>query len=221
MSMTLSCIEEEGPRERCARLGVELLSDADLLGLLLGVKPDGGLVDRLVGVYPTLPELAQATPDELARVRGIGSARAALLCAAISLGRRVDHAALCRGEPITHAGQVYRHFHARLGTLRQERFYVLLLDGKGRLLRELRVSEGTLTASLVHPREVFRVALREAAASVVLVHNHPSGDPTPSAEDEALTRRLRAAGDLLGVAVLDHVVLGRGRWLSFAETGRM
>ena len=219
--MTISCIEDEGPRERFARVGVELLSDADLLGLVLGAKPDGILVGRLVREYPTLTGLAQATADELASIPGIGSVRAAGLCAAIALGRRVDHASLRRGEAITHVGQVYHHFHARLGQLRQERFYVLLLDGKGRLLRELRVSEGTLTASLVHPREVFRIALREAAASLVLVHNHPSGDPSPSAEDEALTRRLRAAGDLLGVAVLDHVVLGRGRWLSFAETGRM
>ncbi|MEO1960586.1 MAG: JAB domain-containing protein, partial [Paracoccus sp. (in: a-proteobacteria)] len=105
--------------------------------------------------------------------------------------------------------------------LNQERFYVLLLDGKGRLRGEVRVSEGSLTASLVHPRGVFRRALRESAASLILVHNHPRGDPTPSAEDEALTRRLRAAGDLLGVKVVDHVVIGRRRWLSFLETGRL
>ena len=89
------------------------------------------------------------------------------------------------------------------------------------MAREVRISEGILTASLVHPREVFRCAIREAAASIILVHNHPSGDPTPSPEDEALTSRLRAAGCLLGIGVLDHVVIGLGRWLSFAETGRL
>lgn len=226
LRMTTSFVlADERPRERLERTGVEGLTDADLLALLLrsGYRNTSAraLAERLRARYPTLGELAEASPAELAQVPGIGRARAASICAAIALGRRADHPLVPLGVPITGAEQVYRHFHARLASLRQERFYVLLLDGKARLLREVRVSEGTLTASLVHPREVFRQALREAAASVLLVHNHPSGDPTPSPEDEALTRRLRAAGDLLGVRVVDHVVVGRSRWLSFVETGRL
>lgn len=216
---------DDRPRERLERVGVENLSDVDLLSLLLrsGHRQASArvLAERLGHRYPTLASLAEASPAELVRISGIGRAQAASICAAIALGRRADALRLAPGEPITEAGQVYRHFHDRLAHLKQERFYVLLLDGKGRLMRDLRVSEGTLTASLVHPREVFRYALREAAASLILVHNHPSGDPTPSAEDEALTRRLRAAGELLGLKVLDHVVVGRGRWLSFVETGRL
>lgn len=216
---------EERPRERLERVGVESLSDVDLLALLLrtGYRDTSArvLAERLRRRYPTLGSLADASPAELAQITGIGRARAASICAAIALGRRADHPSLPPGEPITDSGRVYRHFHARLAGLKQERFYILLLDGKGRMMREIRVSEGTLTASLVHPREVFRYALREAAASLILVHNHPSGDPTPSGEDEALTRRLRAAGELLGVKILDHVVIGRGRWLSFVETGRL
>lgn len=216
---------DDRPRERLERAGVEVLSDGELIALLLRSGDRNAtaraLAERVRGRYPTLAALAEASPAELAQIPGIGRARAASICAAIALGRRADHPPLAAGTPITDSSQVYRHFHARLSGLKQERFYILLLDGKGRLMRELRVSEGTLTASLVHPREVFRYAVREAAASVLLAHNHPSGDPSPSAEDEALTRRLRAAGELLGVKVLDHVVLGRGRWLSFVETGRM
>ena len=96
-----------------------------------------------------------------------------------------------------------------------------MLDGKGRLMREVRISEGTLTASLVHPREVFRCAIREAAAALILVHNHPSGDPEPSPEDTTLTGRLRAAGELLGIRILDHVVVGQRSWASFAERGML
>lgn len=223
--MTTEPLFEKLPRERLECSGAETLSDVELLALLLR---SGGrntsarvLAERVRARYPTLDALGDASPTELARIDGIGRARAASLCAAIALGRRADHPPLARGEPITDSSRVYRHFHARLSALKQERFYILMLDGKGRLMREIRVSEGTLTASLVHPREVFRYALREAAASVLLAHNHPSGDPTPSPEDEALTRRLRAAGELLGVRVIDHVVIGRGRWISFAETGRL
>ncbi|MBM4268749.1 MAG: DNA repair protein RadC [Deltaproteobacteria bacterium] len=223
--MRSDLVREDWPRERLERGGVEALSDLDLLALLLRSAGRGtsalDLAARLRRRYPTLAALADARPDEIAQTDGVGLAQASAICAAIALGRRADHPALERGAPITAAGDVYRHFHPRLAGLRQERFYVLLLDGKGRLQSEVRVSEGTLTASLVHPREVFRFALREAAASLILAHNHPSGDPTPSPEDESLTRRLCSAGELLGVRILDHVVIGSSTWLSFAETGRL
>jgi DNA repair protein RadC len=114
---------------------------------------------------------------------------------------------------------VFRHFHARVRQARHERFFVLLLDGRHRMVREVVISQGTLTASLVHPREVFRPALREAAAAVVLVHNHPSGDPTPSTEDREITVRLADAGALVGIPVLDHVVVAERGWASLCELG--
>ncbi|MAE94776.1 MAG: hypothetical protein CL910_08965 [Deltaproteobacteria bacterium] len=114
---------------------------------------------------------------------------------------------------------VFRHFHPRLRDARQEQFLVVLLDGRHRVLGEARASEGTLTASLVHPREVFRPALREGAAAIVLVHNHPSGDPSPSTEDRAVTQRLVRAGELLGIQVLDHVVVAERGWRSLREDG--
>jgi DNA repair protein RadC len=217
-------LPEDRPRERLFRYGVEALSDLDLLALVLrsGNRGESALAiaRRLRLHYPSVVELADATPQELASVAGIGLARAASICAAIALGRRADGGALVEGRPIAGSEQVFRHFSSRLSGLKQERFYVVLLDGKGRVMRDLRVSEGSLTASIVHPREVFRRAIREAAAAVVLVHNHPSGDPTPSPEDEALTERLRAAGDLLGIRVLDHVVVGSGCYVSFVDSGK-
>lgn len=205
----------------CADGGIESLPLADLLARVMGATTPRSVARarRVAEIYPTAAELAAASRAELASLPGLGTSRALAIEAAIALGRRADHRAIEPGEPITRSEAVWRHFHPRLAGLAQERFYVLLLDGKGRLLREVRVSEGSLTASLVHPREVFRRAVREAAAAVILVHNHPSGDPEPSPEDSTLTGRLRAAGELLGIRVLDHVVVGRGRWTSFADLG--
>ncbi len=223
--MLIGLREDDESRERLARGGVEGLTDGDLIALVLCCGRPGAearaLAVRLRQRFPTVAALAVASQAELAAVEGVGAVRASALCAAIALGRRADHPPLALGRPVACSQDIFRHFHSRLARLPQERFYVLMLDGKGRLMREVRISEGTLTSSLVHPREVFRATIREAAASVILVHNHPSGDPEPSPEDVTLTERLRAAGDLLGIRVLDHVVIGLGRWTSFAERGLM
>src|SRR5262249_12619258 len=135
--------------------------------------------------------------------------RLAVVRAALELGRRAARPPLGLGDPLRGAAAVYAPFPGRPPPGGRERFFVLCVDGRNRLMAELRVSEGTLTAALVHPREVFAPAIRLAAAALVLVHNHPSGDPSPSAEDTALTDRLRRAGELLGIRVLDHVVVGQ------------
>jgi DNA repair protein RadC len=146
--------------------------------------------------------------------------RLALVRAALELGRRAACTPLALGEPMRDAAAVHAHFRGRLAQLERERFVLLLLDGRNRLMAELCISEGTLTAALVHPREVFAPAIRLAAAAIVVVHNHPSGDPTPSAEDIALTERLRRAGEVIGIRLLDHVVIGQGRFVSMSEAGR-
>jgi len=146
--------------------------------------------------------------------------RLVMVRAALELGRRAAGTPLLLGEPVRDAAAIYAHFQGRLPQCEREQFFVLLLDGRNRLLADLRISEGTLTAALVHPREVFAPAIRLAAAALVLAHNHPSGDPTPSPEDTALTERLRRAGELLGIRVLDHVVVGQGRFVSMAESQR-
>jgi DNA repair protein RadC len=212
------------PRERLLTHGAAPLSDAELLALLLRTGARGRAATQLASELLAsggIAGLAQAAPAELARIAGVGPAKAASVLAALELGRRVAAKPLRRGERIATPEDVHRHFHPRLRDAQVEQFHVVLLDGRHRVIRSVLSSQGTLTASLVHPREVFRPALREAAAAIVLVHNHPSGDPTPSAEDRELTRRLVSAGLLLGVPVLDHVIVADRGFASLREEGEI
>lgn len=200
-----------------------MLSDAELLALVLRTGARGrdalDLARRLLREHGGLRGVGRASPGELVSARGLGPAKAASLAAALELGRRLAAGTLRPGVAVRGPAEVYRHFRARLRDSACERFLVVLLDGRHRLLRAEVVSQGTLTASLVHPREVFRPALREAAAAILVVHNHPSGDPTPSPEDREVTRRLAAAGELLGVRLLDHVVVAERGFVSLREEG--
>ena len=211
------------PRERLDQKGACALADAELVALVLRTgdrKHDAWTIartalDRLGG----LAGLAAATGPALEAMPGLGPAKSASLLAAIELARRIVDEPLARGQPIRSPADVQRHFRGRLRDLRRESFHVLLLDGRHRLIATREVSVGTLTASLVHPREVFRDAIRNAASALVLVHNHPSGDPSPSAEDRSVTERLRSAGLLLGIRVLDHVIVADSGYFSFREAG--
>jgi len=213
----------ELPRERLDNLGAEALSDAELLALLLrtGGRGAGALTvaSRLLALRGGLQGVAGSSAREIGEVPGIGPAKSATLLAALELGRRLAGRRLRRGASIRGPEDVYRHYHASLRHAGQERFFAVLLDGRQRVLGHEIVSQGTLTASLVHPREVFRPALRACAAALILVHNHPSGDPTPSAEDRDVTSRLARAGEILGVRVLDHVVVAERGYCSLREEG--
>jgi len=168
-----------------------------------------------------LAGLARSSPAELERCPGVGPAAADRLRAAIELGRRVASRAPVHGVAFGAPEDVDRYLRPLVRDLDVERFHVFCLDARHRLRRAHVVSVGTLTASLVHPREVFRLAVREAAAAILLAHNHPSGDPTPSAEDAAVTRRLTDVGRVLGIRVLDHVIVAAGGYYSFREAGRL
>lgn len=217
--------EEERPRERLLRYGPGALSDAQLLAILIGSGEGGrSAVDvgrELMARFGSLSALEQAGVQELRAVRGIGPARAAELKAALELGRRFqglsaageDRAAFCS------SGSVARYYRSKLKDLKKEQFQCVLLDTKNRLIREELVSIGSLTASIVHPRDTFKAAVRESAAAVIFVHNHPSGDTRPSQEDILLTRRLAQAGDLLGIRVLDHIIVGDREYYSFRDSG--
>jgi DNA repair protein RadC len=211
------------PRERLERCGAEALSDAELIALVLrtgGRAGDALAVAReLLDQHSGLRGLARAAGAELRGAAGVGRAKGASLIAALEIGRRVASRELRPGEPIRGPEDVWRHFGALLRDASHEQFLVVLLDGRHRVLRSEAVSRGTLTASLVHPREVFRPAIREAAAALVLVHNHPSGDPAPSREDREITARLIGAGELLGIPVLDHVVVAESGYRSLREEG--
>ncbi len=211
----------DGPRERLRAVGAEALSDEALLAVVLGAgvrgQPVRALAKTLLG--GGIHALSQASPDELSGRAGIGPAKAARVCAALELGRRSAYRRLEPGVAIRHPADVEAHFRPRLAHARVEEFHAILLDARHRVRRCVLLSRGTLTASLVHPREVFAPALRESAAALVVVHNHPSGDPSPSDEDRALTKRLIEAGELLGIPILDHVIVADGGFVSLREAG--
>jgi DNA repair protein RadC len=215
----------ERPRERLLEGGPGGLTEAELLAVLLPTRArgsEGTALDQardLLARFGSLRALLDAPTRGLRAAPGIGPARAAMLQAVGELARRYAAGRLARGAPLRTSAEVYRHCGTGLAALRKEQFHVILLDGKNRPIKQVRISEGSLTASLVHPREVFVPVIEASAAAIILVHNHPSGDPTPSAEDIALTERLRRAGELMGVQVLDHVVIGHGRYVSFADEG--
>lgn len=215
--------ETERPRERLMAKGPDALSDAQLLAILLRTgRRDFSAVQvaiELLGRVGSIGGLAMCGIEELCAIQGIGPAKAAQLKAAVELGRRSLATPLSTGTRISSSADLFKHFHPILRDRKQELFKVVLLDAKNTVIKESTVSEGTLTLSLVHPREVFASAVRESAAAVIFLHNHPSGDPTPSLEDRHLTERLGEAGRLLGIPVLDHVIIGDGRYVSFADQG--
>jgi len=215
------------PREKLLAQGSESLSDAELLAIVLrtgdGTSGKTALdhARQLIKKFETFRGIASATTAELCDLKGIGLAKAAAVKAAMEISRRYATERFPQGKTFSHSNDVFAHFHQRLRDKKKECFFILLLDSKNRAMREERISEGTLTSSLVHPREAFNPAIRESAASLILVHNHPSGDPTPSREDEEITRRLVEGGKLLGIGVLDHIIVGQGRYYSFADEGRL
>lgn len=214
----------ERPRERLVALGANALSSAELLALLVGAGGTGGSALHvgqmlLAGAGGSLRRMAMQPVAALTVTSGVGIARAVTVHAALELGRRLAAEVRDDGAPVRSPRDVARLFAPRLEDLPVEEFHVAVLDAQHRLERDVLVTRGILTSSLVHPREVFREAIAERAAAVILVHNHPSGDPTPSADDRLVTEQLVAAGKLLDIPVHDHIIIGRGRYTSFAETG--
>jgi len=210
---------DELPRERLVRVGAAALSLTELLALVLRTPGAGPPALGLMERFGSLDRVARAGDAELAAVAGMGPVRIAALRASLELGARRAGAPLRPGVRLSSPEQVFGHYGARLRGERQERFLALLLDTRQRMIGEVEVSRGSLNQSLVHPREVFAPALREAAAALLVVHNHPSGDPEPSREDHEVTRRLARAGEIRGVRLLDHVVIGATSFASFARSG--
>jgi DNA repair protein RadC len=215
--------ESERPRERLAHHGPAALSTAQLLAILLRTgSGERGVMDLALGLldrFKTLRAIDEATITELSAIKGIGPAKIAQLKAALELGKRLLAEQNTNAVCFSSAQAVFAYCAPRLQGLRKECFRALLLDAKNRMIREVSVSEGTLTNSLIHPREAFREAIRESAAAVIFIHNHPSGDPSPSRDDLAVTERLKQTGDLLGIPVLDHVIVGNGTYTSLKEKG--
>jgi DNA repair protein RadC len=214
------------PRERLHRLGPRALAERELLALLLGAGRPGcsalAVADDLLALGPLgVRSLVRMPPGRLSAVPGVGVARAARLAAGFEIGRRTATASAVEARRIRGPSDVYASLGPNLRDLDQEEFHAVLLNAQHRVLREVLVTRGILDASLIHPREVFRPAVAEGAAAVILVHNHPSGDPTPSPQDRAVTRQMVSAGRTLGIPVLDHVIVGDGCWAALSDEGAL
>ena len=215
--------EGERPRERLLKYGAHNLSDAQLLAIMLrtggGGKSAIDLAVEMLHAFGDLKRIENASPGELASFKGMGSAKIAQIKAAFELSRRLLEQPNEKGPQFLSGNDVYLHYCKRFRNMNKEIFYCALLNAKNRIFRDSRISEGTLTNALIHPREAFREAIKESAASVIFIHNHPSGDPSPSREDILITERLVDAGEVVGIKVLDHVIIGDGRFASMMERG--
>jgi DNA repair protein RadC len=213
------------PREKLLRAGAGALGDNELIAVVLGSGVRGRdalrVAQEVLAVADGIHGLVHIELESLRRVIGVGAPRAARLLAAIELGRRSLLSAGDERPRLASSAAVGRYLMPLYGGFRVERFGVVLLDVKNRLIRTSILSVGSVDASIAHPREIYREAALASAASVVVFHNHPSGDPQPSVDDILLTKRLKAAGDVMGIELVDHIVLGDGRWFSFRDANRL
>jgi DNA repair protein RadC len=212
-----------GAREKLSQRGIDALSDADLIALLLGTgltdEPVAVLAARVLDTVGGVHGLDRAGLRQLASLRGVGASKAGRLAAALELGRRVASTPLDRGSKIASSADVHRAFGPRLAGQQHEELWAIALDTRQRVLAELQLARGGLSACPVSIGDVFRPLLREGAAALILVHNHPSGVVDPSAEDLAFTDRLAQAGELLGIFLLDHVIVGAEGYFSCLDAG--
>ena len=209
------------PRERLARLGPEALSDAELIAIILRSGAQGinviDMATNLTRHYRSLTALARASFAELQQHHGIGAAKAAQIMAAIELGRRVMRADPEERPRADSPEYVAMMLMSELAYAEQEHVKLVLVDSRNRVMATPTIYKGTLNSANIRVAEIFRIALRHNAAAIIMAHNHPSGDPTPSPDDVVLTRRIVEAGQLLDVPVLDHLILGHNRWVSMKE----
>ncbi|WP_232695609.1 RadC family protein [Brevibacillus daliensis] len=215
----------ERPRERLLQQGASSLSDAELLAILLrtGTEKDTAfhVAQRLLAKFGDLYQLSIATQEELIQNKGIGPVKAMEIRAAIELGRRSAKNLQLTRKPIRLPKDVADLMMSEMAQLLQEHFICLFLNTKNHVLGKKTIFVGSLDASVVHPREVFREAIKRSSASLICLHNHPSGDPTPSKEDIMVTKTLREAGEIVGISLLDHIIIGDGRYISLKEQGYM
>jgi DNA repair protein RadC len=216
---------DDRPREKLLRHGVTALGDNELVALVLGSGVRGrdalDLANALLGAHGGLHGLARASSGEMAETAGVGMAKAVQIVAALELGRRTLVRAPSARVRLRLPSDAAQYLLPTFGARPSEHFGIVLLDTRHRVIRTAVVASGSLNSTVVEPRDVFREAMRGRAAAIVAFHNHPSGDPTPSPDDVELTKRLAAAGRLLGIDLVDHVVLGEARYCSFKEMGHL
>lgn len=215
--------KEDRPREKLIGRGAAALSDTELLAILLRTGTSSvsvlHLAEEVLAKYRDkgLVAIMNMSPQEIATVHGVGLAKAATIVAAVELGRRLSTRAAQKTEKIEGPEDAARYMMPMLRYEQKEHFLVMLLDVRNRVIATSTISVGGLTSSIAHPREVFREAIRHSAAALILVHNHPSGDPSPSREDIQLTRQMMKAGEVMGIPVLDHIILANDEFISIKE----
>lgn len=216
---------DQRPRERLISFGAGVLSDAEILAILLGTGTGNEtsieLAQRVLASRGGMSFLAEASAEELVGIRGIGPAKTAQIKAAIELGRRLASTTRWERPVIKSPVDVFQLVGEEMRYLDKEHFNIIVLNTKNHVLGIDNISVGSLNASLVHPRELFKKAILRSAAGIILVHNHPSGDPQPSEEDKLVTCRMAEAGEIIGIEVLDHIIIGDGRYISLRERGYM
>jgi len=211
----------ERPRERLEKLGAEALSDAELLAIILRTGTPGvsalGLANRVLFKFGDLKSVAVASLEQLCEIEGIGRTKAIQVKAAFDISKRLSQFRPEEKPAIRSSRDVFALLADEMRLQERECFKALYLDVKNRVKKVETISVGTLSASLVHPREVFKSAVRHNSAAVIVVHNHPTGDPTPSPHDTETTERLKAAGKVLGIDLLDHIIIGEGKYFSYKD----
>lgn len=214
---------EERPRERLLKYGSTHLSNQEILAILLvsGTKDQSvmTLAHRMLMHFEGLKLLKDATIEELTSIKGIGPAKGVMILAAIELGRRLNNFKSAEQITIRSPKDGADYVMEDMRTLKQEHFVVIFLNTKNEIIHRETIFKGSLNSSIVHPREVFREAVKRSAASIICFHNHPSGDPTPSQEDIHVTRRLADSGKMMGIEVLDHIIIGDRKFTSLKEKG--
>ena len=216
----------ERPMEKCLSIGVERLTNSELIALLINSgtreKSAVALAEEILAQDRSgIGYLRESSVQELMNIKGIGSSKAARIMAAVELGKRIASTPVHKGMKIQDDEDVAKLFMEEMRGLKKEVFKAVLLDSKGGVISVETVSVGELSSTIVHPREVFSQAVRKSAAAIVFVHNHPSGEPMPSGEDIATTNRLIECGELLGIRVVDHLVIGDGQYMSLRAMGKI
>ena len=213
--------ETERPREKMLHHGAEMLTDVELVAILLrtgGIESTAiDLARELMQRFTSFRALDQKTIEDLCQVKDIGPAKAVQIKAAIEIGKRFAASPAAKGDVIESSEDIYRIMRLYLQNLDREEFHIVLLTNRNKVLLKQRLFQGSLSSSLVEPREIIKTALNYSAASVIFVHNHPSGNPSPSAEDKSLTKRLKMACEVMGIRVLDHIIIGSETYFSFNE----
>lgn len=214
--------EEEKPRERLKKYGEEALSSQELIAILIetGNKEESvlQLAQRLIAYFGSLEKLAEASLEELQKVKGVGFAKACKIKAAFELGKRALNEKL-NLKKISHPKDIFDLLKNEIGTKKKEYFKLICLNTRNQIIAIENISIGTLNTALAHPREIFHSAIKNLANSIIVVHNHPSGDPSPSTQDIEITKKLKKAGDLLGIELTDHIIITKDNYFSFKQRG--